>query len=933
MVKYLCVAEKPSISKSITQILSGGEFRTRSAPSGPAFIKNYDFSYRMPPGPGLADFTVTAVAGHLMEQNFGDFDGWRSCDPFQLFDAPIFTSGSQDKNQQGIWKNLMAEAKKATHLMIWTDCDREGEHIGSEVAIICRKAKPNIIVKRARFSAIIANQINNACRNPVDLDMRQANAVSARMELDLRVGAALTRVQTMGLQTRVPTLADNTISYGPCQFPTLGFVVDQYERVEAFVAEDFWYIHVTLAREDSSVAFTWRRGRLFDRDVADIFFSLCEDAPEATVIRQDTKPTQKWKPLPLTTVELQKTGSRLLHMAPKDILDISDSLYQKGILSYPRTETDQFDKDFDFHEMIAKQTGDAAWGGYAQGLMDGAFERPRNGQKNDKAHPPIHPTSHVNNLVGNDKRVYDLVVRRFLACCSSNARGMQTNVEIEIAGEGFSATGLIVTERNYLDVYIYDKWNGNLLPNFQPGETFMPSSCELKEGSTSSPNLLTEADLVGLMDKNGIGTDATIAEHISTIIKREYCMKQRVGAIEYLVPSTLGIGLVDGYNTVGLENSLSKPKLRRLTEHRMNQVCEGIKTKREVIDETLDEYREVYVRTKQEFDTFTTSVRRYVEGGGGGGDDDSDNDDDDQNAPPADDKPDYDDNAGGGAIPSCKCDEPAVERTVNKDGPNKGRQFYSCSKSMDNGCGFFEWNGEGGGGGGGGQVVPKKRAGAGFGGDSQQRKRPNNDQDDSERRCKCDLTAARKTVSKEGPNNGKGFYTCPNVSKSAQCGYFEWAEDGDDGGGGGAAQNNRGGGYNAPTGGGGGGGTSGECFKCGEAGHWSSNCPNQDGGRKPGGSKNAGGSKTAGGGGGTSGECFKCGQAGHWSSACPSGGGGGGGGARESQGGSALTCYKCGEQGHFSNACPGGGGGGNHNDQGGSAGACFKCGERESRLQ
>lgn len=65
--------------------------------------------------------------------------------------------------------------------------------------------------------------------------------------------------------------------------------------------------------------------------------------------------------------------------------------------------------------------------------------------------------------------------------------------------------GLIVLHRNYLDVYIYDKWNGNLLPDFQPGETFMPSSCELKEGSTTQPNLLTEADLVSLMDKNGIG--------------------------------------------------------------------------------------------------------------------------------------------------------------------------------------------------------------------------------------------------------------------------------------------------------------------------------------------------------------------------------------------------------------------------------------------
>lgn len=62
----------------------------------------------------------------------------------------------QDANHRGIAKNLKDEARKATHLMIWTDCDREGEHIGSEVAEVCRSARPNIIVERARFSAIIA---------------------------------------------------------------------------------------------------------------------------------------------------------------------------------------------------------------------------------------------------------------------------------------------------------------------------------------------------------------------------------------------------------------------------------------------------------------------------------------------------------------------------------------------------------------------------------------------------------------------------------------------------------------------------------------------------------------------------------------------------------------------------------------------------------
>ncbi len=78
-------------------------------------------------------------------------------------------------------------------------------------------------------------------------------------------------------------------------------------------------------------------------------------------------------------------------------------------------------------------------------------------------------------------------------------------------------TGLVVLRRNYLEVYPYDRWSGNSLPDFLEGEQFVPSVCELKEGSTSRPNLLTEADLVGLMDKNGIGKLA--CKHVETQLK------------------------------------------------------------------------------------------------------------------------------------------------------------------------------------------------------------------------------------------------------------------------------------------------------------------------------------------------------------------------------------------------------------------------------
>lgn len=160
------------------------------------------------------------------------------------------------------------------------------------------------------------------------------------MSLDLRIGAAFTRLITMTIQQKIPDLTDKVLSYGmfdtrvaltsgPCQFPTLGFVVDQYKRAQSFVPEPFWYIAVSSERESeeddgapTQVSFNWRRGHLFDVLVAMLLYEQYIDQPIATVLTVETKPTSKWKPLPLTTVELQQSGSRLLGMTPKRVLEV-----------------------------------------------------------------------------------------------------------------------------------------------------------------------------------------------------------------------------------------------------------------------------------------------------------------------------------------------------------------------------------------------------------------------------------------------------------------------------------------------------------------------------------------------------------------------------------------------------------------------------------
>lgn len=135
-----------------------------------------------------------------------------------------------DQDKKGIADNIKQQARYAQKLYIWTDCDREGEHIGVEVRTQALLGNPRIEVKRARFSnterasvvirlpeivlLINPSHIIAAANAPHDLDDRQANAVAARIELDLRIGASFTRLQTLQLRRMGGPLEGRTISYG-----------------------------------------------------------------------------------------------------------------------------------------------------------------------------------------------------------------------------------------------------------------------------------------------------------------------------------------------------------------------------------------------------------------------------------------------------------------------------------------------------------------------------------------------------------------------------------------------------------------------------------------------------------------------------------------------------------------------------------------------
>lgn len=618
-MRVLCVAEKNSISKGVASILSKNHFQTKDTKN--KFVKNYIFNFTFPQW-GNCEVVMTAVSGHILDTQFSPGHEWGNVPHDDLLHAPIIKVCSNPDSKK-IANNIIELAKNADKLMIWTDCDREGEYIGWEILHEAQKGNPSFDLDttyRARFSHLENSHIYKAACNPVKLDKLAINAVATRIEVDLRVGYCLTRLlsdhfkhilKRNGGSNNNKSSKDLTISYGTCQFPTLGFVVDRYKRIKCFKSEEFWMIKLNLKKGRKKFPFLWQRNHLFDRLLTTCIYQDCiSNQNEFVVVKKiDQNPSTRYAPLPLTTVQLQKDCSLFFKYSAKETLSIAEKLYTQGFISYPRTETDSFPKTMDFKHYIQMQAESDEWGEYARMLLDESnhkFRTPRRGKNDDEAHPPIHPVKFSNNLTGKEKTVYEYIVRRFLACCSLDAKGSQTKIVVQWHTESFTASGDIVLERNFFDIYKYSNWSSSnkTLPELSLGERVPIADATVQSGHTSAPQPLTETELIALMDSNGIGTDATIADHIDKILTREYVTKVKMGtgksSKEVLQPTVLGYGLADGFSKIGFEDiSLTKPFMRKDLETNLSKICDGSKQQVQVLKETLKVYQYAYNLTSE----------------------------------------------------------------------------------------------------------------------------------------------------------------------------------------------------------------------------------------------------------------------------------------------------------------------------------------------
>lgn len=179
------------------------------------------------------------------------------------------------------------------------------------------------------------------------------------------------------------------------------------------------------------------------------------------------------------------------------------------------------------------------------------------------------------------------------------------------SSESFSVSGQVILEKNYLEIYPYDNWLNKEVEVYEKGEVFSPASVTIEKEHTSPPSLLTDADLITLMDKHGIGTDSTHAEHIEKVKTREYVNNtgENTG---YLTPGKLGLGLVQGYDEIGIY--LFHPDLRSKFEADLKLICEGIKQPQDVLELHLKEYKTLFLETVSQIDKFVRGVAKHVGG-------------------------------------------------------------------------------------------------------------------------------------------------------------------------------------------------------------------------------------------------------------------------------------------------------------------------------
>jgi DNA topoisomerase III len=533
----VCIAEKPSVAKDIAEVLGAKQRK--------------DGYYE---GNG---YQVTWTFGHFctLKEPHDYTDRWKS---WRLEELPMIPSSfgiklidnAGVKKQFAVIENLIQNCEEVINC---GDAGQEGELIQRWVLL---KAKCNVPVKRLWISSLTEKAIREGFEKLKDSE--QYNnlyaAGSARAIGDWLLGMNATR-----LFTRKFGQGKVVLSIGRVQTPTLAMIVQRQKEIDAFISEEYWELK-TIYRDTEFTA-TIDRIKKLDKAEKGLAY-LLEHTFEITAYEK--KEGKEGNPRLFDLTALQVEANKKYGFSAEDSLKHVQSLYEKKFVTYPRVDTTYLSEDL--HPTIeGVMRGLTYYANYTEKVLANPIPKLKTVFDDTKVtdHHAIIPTGVLpGGLATDEKRIYDLIARRFIAAFYPECRVSNTTVLGTVGQVEFKATGKQILEPGWRELYANDTSakketeEEKLMPNFEAGETG-PHEPRIHHGKTSPPKPYTEATLLRAMETagkqvddeemrellkdNGIGRPSTRANIIETIFRRNYIEKRK----KNIFATQTGVELID----------------------------------------------------------------------------------------------------------------------------------------------------------------------------------------------------------------------------------------------------------------------------------------------------------------------------------------------------------------------------------------------------
>lgn len=518
----MVLAEKPSVAREIARVMGSRE-KHKNYFEGPKYV-------------------VTWALGHLVGlAEPEDYD--HKYQTWALEDLPILPERMKLKvlretSHQFKTVQHLAKRQDISEMIIATDAAREGELLARWILAMAKWNKP---FKRLWISSQTDKAIREgfAALKPGSQFDRLYESARCRAEADWMVGLNVTRALTCKFNAQ--------LSAGRVQTPTLGLIMDREKEITQFRSQEYDTVSVDLGNFEASWRAAGGDGRIFDRKQSE---ELKKKLEGRTGRVASVKKSEKSEPHPLAydLTELQRDANRRFGFSAKQTSSVLQRLYeQHKLVTYPRTDSRYLTSDM--VSTLKERLASVAVGPYAalarpllrKNLSPGKRVVDDSKVTDHHAIIPTEETVLLNKLSTEERKLYDLIVRRFISLFYPPAKYDAVSVTVEIEGESFYAKGTTVKDSGWREVYGGDyeddgddetvddrsgEHSGKLIPALSEGEKVVVRRCIVKPGRTQPPKRYTEAALLTQMEKFGLGTPATRADIIEKLVSSDTIERQ-----------------------------------------------------------------------------------------------------------------------------------------------------------------------------------------------------------------------------------------------------------------------------------------------------------------------------------------------------------------------------------------------------------------------